>query len=92
MNLTTSKSKRRITQRTISGVVVRAAPFILQGRKRKFIDLKVPRLYPLILLEMEGRRQGRASSSEKGQMMESQLLQCAVGKRCGAFGLGFELR
>jgi len=75
MNLTTSVLKRR-THRIISGVVVRKVPFILQGRKRKFIGLKFPRLYPLILLEKVGPGQGRASSREKGTMMESGL--CSV--------------
>jgi hypothetical protein len=75
MSLTTSVSKRK-THRIISGVVVRAAPFVLQSRKRKFIGLKFPRLYPLILLEKVGRGQGRASSREKGTMMESEL--CSV--------------
>jgi hypothetical protein len=59
------------TQRIISWVIVGDGPFILQGRKRKFIGLKVPRLYPLVLLEKKGRRQGRASTSEKGKTKES---------------------
>jgi len=74
--------KKRRAQRIISGVVVGTAPFILQGRKRKFIGLKVPRLYPLNLLEKEGRRQGKTSTREKGKTKESLLLQCAVGNRC----------